>query len=119
MDDVILGASDEDSAYELYTNSKSVLKQASFNLHKFTTNSNGLQERIDKADGEMVAESNNYGLWIWKRRMQSTHLEQHSMQPQRGEQKILGVRRDAYSDQIFFSRRSHTKQKKWSENTTL
>ena len=100
VDDVIFGASDEDSAYELYTNSKSILKQASFNLRKFTTNSTDLQERIDRAEGEMAMESNNPQVMDFEETYAKYTLGA-AQQPQRGEQKILGVRWDASSDQIL------------------
>ena len=59
VDDVVFGADDEDSAYELYTTSKNILKGASFNLRKFTTNSTSLQEQIDKAEGVVNTEPSN------------------------------------------------------------
>ena len=51
VDDVVFGAVDEESAYELYRDSKEMLKSGSFNLRKFSTNSPTLQEKIDKAEG--------------------------------------------------------------------
>ena len=100
VDDVIFGVSDKDSAYKLYTSSKSILKYASFNLCKFTTNSTSLQERIDKAEGEIIMESNDPQIMD----LDETYVKYTlgaTQQPQRGEQKILGVRWDASSDQIL------------------
>ena len=37
VDDVIAGAADEDSAMQLYTESKDILRQGGFNLRRFTT----------------------------------------------------------------------------------
>ena len=54
VDDIVFGASDEDSAYELYANSKEVLRSGLFKLRKFTTNSLPLQERISQAEGVSV-----------------------------------------------------------------
>ena len=48
------GASNEETAYDLYTKSKEVFKSGSFNLRKFTTNSLLLQERINEAEGNLV-----------------------------------------------------------------
>ena len=101
VDDVVFGDDDEDSAYELYNNSKSILKSASFNLRKFTTNSPTLQARIDKAEGVAIqTESHN---------SQAMDLDETyakytlgATQQQLGEQRILGVRWDVSSDQILF-----------------
>ena len=38
VDDLVCGASDEESAYELFVTSKKILRSGSFNLRKFTTN---------------------------------------------------------------------------------
>lgn len=50
VDDVVSGASDEEEAFKLYTNSKRILKKAAFNLQKFKTNSQSLQQRIDTVE---------------------------------------------------------------------
>ena len=50
VDDVVTGASTEEEAFQLYTESKSILKDGAFNLRKFRTNSPSLQLRIDSAD---------------------------------------------------------------------
>ena len=39
VDDIVTGAGFEEAAYELYKNSKELLKGAGFNLRKFTSNS--------------------------------------------------------------------------------
>ena len=54
VDDIVWGASDEETAYDLYTKSKEVFKSRSFNLRKFTTNSLPLQEHINEAEGNSV-----------------------------------------------------------------
>ncbi len=38
VDNVIAGATDEDSALQLYQESKEILRKGGFNLRKFTTN---------------------------------------------------------------------------------
>ena len=45
VDDVTYGASDDDAAFELYVKSKKVLTKGGFNLRKFISNSQSLQER--------------------------------------------------------------------------
>ena len=47
VDDLSLGASDVESAYELYAKSRQRLAQGGFTLRKFVTNSNTLKERIN------------------------------------------------------------------------
>lgn len=44
---IISGAKDEQQAYQLYLQSKGILKDGGFNLRKFVTNSGPLQQRID------------------------------------------------------------------------
>ena len=50
VDDVVTGASTEEEAFQLYTESKSILKDGAFNLRKFRTNSPSLQQKIDSTD---------------------------------------------------------------------
>ena len=51
VDDMICGCDDESEAYQLYVESKEMLQKGSFNLRKFVTNSQFLQEKINKAEG--------------------------------------------------------------------
>ena len=44
VDDIVFGADDEESAFNLYTRSKNILSSGSFNLRKFVTNSPTLQD---------------------------------------------------------------------------
>ena len=48
VDDVVSGAQDKEGAYQLYLESKSVLQEGGFNLHKFVANVNSLQLKIDE-----------------------------------------------------------------------
>ena len=50
VDNVVTGASDEGEAIELYSTSKSILRDGAFNLRKFRTNSPSLQLEIDAAE---------------------------------------------------------------------
>ena len=50
VDDVISGAKDEEEAYQLYLESKSILREGGFNLRKFVTNAKSLQQKIDEKD---------------------------------------------------------------------
>ena len=54
VDDVSFGANDDDSAYELYMQSKHVLREGGFNLRKFVTNSTILQKRINETEAEVA-----------------------------------------------------------------
>ena len=59
VDDVAYGADTEDLAYELYPESKSLLREGGFNLRKFVTNSTNLQRRIDRHESQLQSQSNN------------------------------------------------------------
>ena len=97
VDDVVFGADSEENAFSLCKESKDILRSGGFNLRKFVTNSPSLQEKIDQ-----VLES---------REGRPTHLDEtyakltlgREQPTQRGEHKILGVRWEASSDQLFFN----------------
>lgn len=50
VDDIVSGAGNEEDAYQLYAESKDLLRRGGFNLRKFVTNSSQLQERIDESE---------------------------------------------------------------------
>ena len=102
VDDIVFGASDAESAWELYYNSKEVLKSGSFNLRKFATNSRPLQERINKAEG-IVASPGVKQLCTDtdESYAKSTHGNVNPLCPE--EQRIVGVHRDISSDHFIFS----------------
>ena len=50
VDNVVTGAKDEEEAYQLYLESKSVFREGGFNLRKFVTNSDSLQLKIDEKE---------------------------------------------------------------------
>ena len=101
VDDVVFGGDNEDSAYELYTNSKSILKNASFNLRKFTTSSPMLQARIDQAESVAILTEPYSSQTI---DLDETYAKYTlgATQQRLGEQRILGVRWDVSSGQILF-----------------
>jgi len=47
VDDVLTGSENEQEAYQLYLNSKAILKEGGFNLRKFVSSSKLLQAQID------------------------------------------------------------------------
>ena len=50
VDDVVTGASTEEEAFRLYTDSKKILSKGAFNLRKSRTNTQSLQLKIDAAE---------------------------------------------------------------------
>ena len=50
VDDIVTGASTEEEAFQLYADSKKILKDGAFNLRKFQTNSQSLQLKINAAE---------------------------------------------------------------------
>ena len=81
VDDVICGASSEDSAYKLFLESKEMLKLGGFNLRKFVTNSKEVQERINEKEG------------------------QSGLRDSVAEQLVLGVSWNVSTDEIIFKPR--------------
>ena len=99
VDDIVFGADDEESAFDLYVKSKGLLKSGSFNLWKFVTNSPALQDRINQAEGITVTEPTRGPL-------DETYTKSvlgSAQQVRSGEQKILGVCWDVTSDRFLFS----------------
>ena len=101
VDDIVYGADSEEYAYDLFCESKKILKEGGFNLRKFTTNSQQLQERINRAEkkrGAGVPESMmNHDKTYAKGTLGNAQL----IFP--GENRILGVRWDATSDELIFN----------------
>ena len=101
VDDVICGACDTESAYQLYRESKAVLKEGGFNLRKFVTNVTQLQQRID--DEERVPDPSNSSTSVhssddtYTKETLGTVQAVHS-----GEHKILGVRWNTSTDRLCF-----------------
>lgn len=54
MDDVVSGARDFDSAFNLYQDSKEMFKEGGFNLRKFVTNDASLQTVIDQLESNVT-----------------------------------------------------------------
>lgn len=52
VDDVVTGASTDEEAFQLYTDSKKILKDGAFNLRKFRTNSQPLQLEINATESQ-------------------------------------------------------------------
>ena len=57
MDDVVTGAIDEQQAYRLYKDAKSMLRAGGFNLRKFVSNLPSLQKTIDDEEQPTASSS--------------------------------------------------------------
>ena len=97
VDDIIAGGQTEEEVFHLYTQSKEIFRKGGFNLRKFLTNSECLQERIDaqeasKANSSPQPDEPTYSeatLGI----SQPSRVEEH---------KVLGILWNPGSDQIIF-----------------
>ena len=96
MDDVIAGGETEDEAFELYLQSKQILREDGFNLRKFLTNSRHLQELIDLKEtqhtGSPLEDEPTY-----------SEATLGVSQPSRTEHKVLRVPWNPASDQLLFN----------------
>ena len=91
MDDVVLGAKTAELAYKLCVHSRNLLRDGEFNLRKFLTDDEWLQERI--SDGESGKEGRQLETY--------TDSVLGGSQPTLcGERKVLGVQWETVSDQI-------------------
>ena len=80
-DGIMLTTLWEEQAYQLYTDTKVLLKTGAFNLRKFSTNINSLQARIDSEESAYLGDRLNSNesmetfsqatqLWVIKGRSQ-------------------------------------------------
>ena len=61
VDDIVTGASTEEEAFQLYIDSKKILKDGAFNLRKFRTNSQSLQMGINAAENQSRYQQSQLG----------------------------------------------------------
>ena len=99
VDDLAYGADNEDQAYKLHLESKSLLKSGGFNLRKFVTNSTSLQKRINQQEVQL-----NLQLCGADQDQESYTKSTlgSSKQMDDGEQKILGISWSYSNDCLLF-----------------
>ena len=98
VDDTVSGAGTEKDAYQLYKESKDLLRQGGFNLRKFVTNSRQLQKEID--DSEAKVNGNSPSAKTDETYNKSTLGATQKMCP--GEYKVLGVCWSVGTEQFVF-----------------
>ena len=99
-DDVSFGANDDNSAYELYMQSKCILREGGFN---FVTNSTTLQQRINETEAE-VADGYADCSKTRVKEEDKTYTKNHlggRLRQSKNEQKILGVTWNFVNELIF------------------
>ena len=109
VDDVSFGADSEESAFQLYQKSKSVLAEGGLNLRKFITNSRQLQERIEQCELAITpVEKPNVKANPSVREEDKSYAKDTlgDSQERQGEQKILGVKWDFPEDHLVFDLRT-------------
>ena len=98
VDDVAFGADSDDLAYELYVNSKTILKEGGFNLRKFLTNSTDLRRKIEEDEKllhmNMKPDSEGDDSYAQHTLGLSQHLDP-------GETKVLGVKWEPVQDSLM------------------
>ena len=96
VDDLAFGADSDDLAYDLYLNSKQILKEGGFNLRKFLTNSADLQRKIQEK--ELIANTDHS-------EGGEDSYAQRSLGPTQlvnpGETKVLGVKWNPSGDSLI------------------
>ena len=94
VDDIVTGADSEEQAYQVFNESKGMLKDGGFNLQKFCSNSASLQGRVDK-DNVTPAPRHRAGGPSLTEGSEETYTSSTLGRGQKihlGEQKVLGVR---------------------------
>ena len=97
VDDILTGAEDVETAWQLYLHSKEILKTGGFNLRKFKTNDSDLQRRMTEAEGTIPYASETNDNETYAKSMLGK-----SQKPCMGEQKTLGLRWHMETDQFIF-----------------
>ena len=95
VDDLVTGAGDEESAYELFVNSKMMLKEGRFNLRKFNSNSASLQTRVKHDDIIPIPDQSGVAM---ESESYASLTPAPGQETRSGEQKVLGVRWNVSSD---------------------
>ena len=98
VEDVVFGADTKEEAYSLYTNSKEVLGNGSFNLRNFITNLPTLQKAIkelSQLNGEPLVTIESEETYVESTLPSPCHLCD--------EPRVLGVRWNVKQDQLMIS----------------
>ena len=108
VDDLASGAEDEEQAFEMFTLSKEILKEAGFNLRKFYSNSAALQARVNPDTDKVnhLTNENSKPESAAVEELEETYSSSTiggAKKLRRGEQKVLGVRWDLSTDQLVIS----------------
>ena len=102
VDDVSFGAEDDDSAFDLYLKSKTILAKGGFNLRKFITNSASLGRRIEVNECRLSKSEETNSYKIIEEDKTYTKDILGGKQPGDGEQKILGIKWNYVQDKLVF-----------------
>ena len=103
VDDVTFGANDDDGAFDLYKKAKKILADGGFNLRKFVSNSQELQQRIKSMEGGMMTnECQGKIKPVVDEDKTYTKEVLGGKQTSDKEQRILGVRWNFVQDQLVF-----------------
>lgn len=99
VDDFVSGADDEDQACQMFLKSKEILRDGGFNLRKLRSNSSSVQARVDPSSiSDLSAHGLGFAVESEESYANSTLGIEQSLHS--GEQRVLGVRWDTYSDQF-------------------
>ncbi len=96
VDDLVTGASDGESANKLFANSKAMLKEGGFNLHKF--NSNSVSRANQDETNVVTPPPNGSGIAVESEEAYASSTLAPGQITHSGEWKVLGVRWNVSSD---------------------
>ena len=104
VDDVVFGADSEGDAYELYSRSKCMLKEGSFNLRMFATNVPSLQQKINQEEELTATEHIVKGQQSGRLDESYAQTTLGARQPAKpGVQKVLRIHWNLESDDLLFN----------------
>ena len=102
VDDVSYGAEDDNSAFDLYLKSKTILAEGGFNLRKFVTNSTSLNQRIELNEQRFSKLEESGSCKVTEEDKTYTKDILGGKQHGEGEQKILGIKWNFVQDELVF-----------------
>ena len=102
VDDFVSGAEDDEKAFEVYNESKEIMRTGGFNLRKWHSNSSNLMKSINSVEHEVDANSNTSTVLEEDLSFAKASIAQQSTARGETQVKVLGSIWDTNADTLLF-----------------